>query len=165
MIQSRDENDPKIKIMQVESEEQLAYIRELFKEYAESLGFDLDFQNFEKEFSELPGEYAPPYGCLLLALYGEKIAGCIALRKFNTGICEMKRLYVRPEFRGKGIGKRLSTTIIKKAREIGYRVMRIDTIPTMTEANTLYKMLGFKKIAPYRYNPIQGALFFELQLN
>jgi ribosomal protein S18 acetylase RimI-like enzyme len=165
MIQPRGENDSHIKIMQVESEEQLVHIRELFKEYAQSLGFDLDFQNFEKEFSELPGEYVPPHGCLFLAFYGKKIAGCVALRPFSKGICEMKRLYVRPEFRGKGIGKRLSTIIIKRAREIGYQAMRLDTIPTMKEANALYKMLGFKEIAPYRYNPIHGALFFELQLN
>jgi GNAT superfamily N-acetyltransferase len=165
MMQSRGKNDPHIKIVQVASEEQLARVRELFQEYVESLGFDLDFQNFKTEYAELPGEYAPPHGCLLLAFYGKKIAGCVALRLFSKGICEMKRLYVRPEFRKKGIGKHLSTVIIKKAREIGYRAMRLDTIPTMREANTLYKILGFKNIAPYRYNPIQGALFFELQLS
>jgi putative acetyltransferase len=161
---NKKSNLVQLKIMQVESEEQLELVRELFKEYVESLGFDLDFQNFDKEYAELPGEYAPPHGCLFLAFYGKKIAGCVALRKFSKGICEMKRLYVRSEFRGKGIGKRLSTVIIKKAREIGYRAMRLDTIPTMKEANALYKMLGFKKITPYRYNPIHGALFMELNL-
>jgi putative acetyltransferase len=161
----KESNSAKLKVVQVESAEQLVHIRELFTEYAKSLGFDLDFQNFKIEYAELPGEYAPPNGCLLLACYGKKIAGCVALRKFSKGICEMKRLYVRPEFRGKGIGKCLSIAIIERARETGYQAMRLDTIPTMKEANTLYKMLGFKKIAPYRYNPIQDALFFELQLS
>ncbi|KPJ73431.1 acetyltransferase [candidate division TA06 bacterium DG_78] len=158
-------NSAKLKIVHVESGKYLKIIRTLFVEYAESLGFDLDFQNFKKEYAELPGEYAPPDGCLLLAFYGKKIAGCVALRPFSKGLCEMKRLYVRPEFRRKGIGKCLSIAIITRAREIGYQVMRLDTIPTMKEANALYKMLGFKNIAPYRYNPIQGTLFFELQLS
>jgi ribosomal protein S18 acetylase RimI-like enzyme len=153
-----------IQLIQVESEQDLETVRGLFKEYATSLGFDLDFQDFKKEFDELPGEYAPPDGCLLLAGYKAKIAGCVALRKMDENVCEMKRLYVRPEFRGKGIGKELSVAIIEKAREIGYKYMRLDTIPAMKEAIALYQSLGFKEIEPYRYNPLKGATFMELAL-
>ncbi len=142
-------------IVQAKSKEYLNQIQELFKEYAESLVFDLCFQSFEKELSELPGEYAPPDGCLLLALYEYKIAGCVALRKITKDICEMKRLYVRPEFRGKGIGKSLAKAIIEEAHKIGYTRMRLDTVSSMREAISLYNSLGFKNIEPYRYNPIQ----------
>jgi putative acetyltransferase len=159
------EDSNRIKLIQVESGEYLEHIKELFNEYAESLGFNLSFQNFHREYTELPGEYAIPDGCLLLALYDKKVAGCVALRKFGEGICEMKRLYVRPEFRGKGIGKRLAIAIIEKARDIGYKSMKLDTIPSMKQAIALYKSLGFKKIKPYRYNPIPGAMFMELKLN
>ena len=153
-----------LKLVSVQSEKDLENIRELFKEYARSLGFYLDFQDFKKEFDELPGEYAPPDGCLLLASYDTKIAGCVALRKMDENICEMKRLYVRKEFRGKGIGKELSVAIIDKAREIGYKYMRLDTVPAMKEAIALYQSLGFKEIDPYRYNPLKGAKFMELKL-
>ena len=153
-----------LKLVSVQSEKDLENIRELFKEYARSLGFDLDFQDFKKEFDELPGEYAPPDGCLLLASYETKLAGCVALRKMDKNICEMKRLYVRKAFRGKGIGKELSVAIIDKAREIGYKYMRLDTVPAMKEAIALYQSLGFKEIDPYRYNPLKGAKFMELKL-
>lgn len=153
-----------IKLIQVESEEHLDCIRELFKEYEESLGFNLDFQNFEKELAKLPGEYAAPDGCLLLASYGKNIAGCAGLRKLEQGICEMKRMYVRPNFRGKGIGRVMSVRIIEIARAIGYEHMRLDTIDTMRTAISLYKSLGFKKIKPYRYNPVNGASYMELLL-
>ena len=136
----------------------------MFKEYSESLNFDLYFQNFDTEYADLPGEYAPPDGRLLLALYNTKIAGCVALKKLETSICEMKRLYVRPEFRSKGIGRNLAIAIIDEARKIGYKAMRLDTIPSMKQATALYKSLGFKKIAPYRYNPIEGAMYMELNL-
>jgi ribosomal protein S18 acetylase RimI-like enzyme len=153
-----------IQLIQLESKQDLKVIRELFEEYAKSLGFDLDFQDFKKELAELPGDYALPEGCMLLARYETKIAGCVALRKIDENICEMKRLYVRPEFRGKGIGKELSVAIIEKAHEIGYKSMRLDTVPSMKKARALYRSLGFKEIQPYRYNPIQGAVFMELDL-
>lgn len=153
-----------IELIQVESEEHLDCIRELFKEYEKSLGFDLDFQDFEKELAKLPGEYAAPDGCLLLAFYGKNMAGCAGLRKLEQGICEMKRMYVRPNFRGKGIGRVMSVRIIEIARAIAYKRMRLDTIDTMRTAILLYKSLGFKKIKPYRYNPVNGASYMELSL-
>lgn len=153
-----------IELIQVESEEHLDCIRELFKEYEKSLGFDLDFQDFEKELAKLPGEYAVPDGCLLLAFYGKNIAGSAGLRKLGQGICEIKRMYVRPNFRGKGIGRAMSVRIIEIARAIGYKRMRLDTIDTMRTAISLYKSLGFKKIKPYRYNPVDGASYMELLL-
>lgn len=153
-----------LKIACVESKENLEHIRELFKEYAAWLGFDLSFQDFEREFAELPGDYSPPDGQLLLATYRAQIAGCVALRKFSEGVCEMKRLYVRPQFRGKGIGRSLSESIIAEARKAGYKQMRLDTVPSMQKAIALYHSLGFKEIEPYRHNPIEGATFMELTL-
>lgn len=153
-----------IQIIPVESEKDLEIIRGLFKEYAKSLGFELDFQDFKKELADLPGDYAPPFGCILLAKDTEQIAGCVALRKMDENICEMKRLYVRPAYRGKGIGKKLSVAIIEKARDMGYKSMRLDTVPSMKQAIALYQSLGFKEIQPYRYNPIEGAKFMELTL-
>ena len=153
-----------IEFIQVESDEHLDCIRELFKEYEKSLGFDLDFQDFEMELAELPGEYAAPDGCLLLAFYENEVAGCAGLRKLEQGICERKRMYVRSNFRGKGIGRVMSVRIIEIARAIGYERMRLDTIDTMRTAISLYKSLDFKKIEPYRYNPINGASYMELSL-
>lgn len=153
-----------LKIARVESEEDLEHIRRLFREYAAWLGFDLHFQDFEREFAELPGDYSPPTGRLLLATYGTEIAGCVALRKLSKGICEMKRLYVRPKFRDKGIGKSLSESIIAEARKAGYKQMRLDTVPSMKKAIALYRSLGFEEIEPYRHNPIKGAKFLELVL-
>jgi ribosomal protein S18 acetylase RimI-like enzyme len=153
-----------LELIQVQSEKDLEIVRELFEEYARSLGFDLDFQDFKKELVGLPGDYASPEGCILLANYDTKIAGCVALRKMDENICEMKRLYVRKAFRGKGIGKKLSVAIIEKARDMGYKSMRLDTVPAMKEAITLYQSLGFKEIEPYRYNPIEGAKFMELKI-
>lgn len=151
--------------MQAESSAQIAQARELFLEYAESLGFSLCFQNFDKELAELPGDYAPPDGRLLLAEYEGQLAGCVALHKLETKICEMKRLYLRSKFRGKGVGRVLAETIISEARTIGYQRMRLDTVePVMRDAVELYRRLGFKEIAAYRANPIEGALYMELQL-
>lgn len=152
------------KITQAESKKDIEHIRELFNEYADSLGFDLSFQNFDKDFINLPGEYAPPDGRLLLATYHTRIAGCVALRKLSESVCEMKRLYVRPEFRRKGIGKGLAVAIIREARKIGYSRMRLDAIASFKEAVALYRSLGFQEIEPYYHNPIEGAIFIELCL-
>jgi ribosomal protein S18 acetylase RimI-like enzyme len=153
-----------LRIVPVSSESDRASIRTLFLEYANSIGFDLSFQNFQSELDRLPGDYAPPEGRLLLAWYGTEIVGCVALRKLSDETCEMKRLYVRPGSRGKGIGKALATAVIEDACNQGYKRMRLDTVPSMTQAISLYNTLGFKEIEPYRYNPIQGAKFLELDL-
>ena len=154
-----------INLVKAHTAEQIGIVRELFQEYAESLGFDLCFQDFERELAELPGEYAPPSGRLLLAMYGEEVAGCVGLRRFAEGVCEMKRLYVRPEFRGKRIGRALAVATIEEARKIGYQSMKLDTIASMTEAIVLYKTLGFTETEPYRYNPVQPCMFMELKLD
>ena len=126
---------------------------------------NLCFQNFEQELATLPGDYTPPHGRLLLAEYETKLAGCVALHKWEAGICEMKRLYLRPAFRGKGLGRVLAEAIITEARNIGYQRMRLDTIePIMKDAVEMYRKLGFREIAPYRPNPIAGAMYMELQL-
>ena len=153
-----------------ESSEQIDQARELFLEYARSLGFSLCFQNFDKELADLPGDYAPPQGRLLLAEYEGQLAGCAALRTLKAesgedGTCEMKRLYIRPQFRGKGLGLALANRIIEEARAIGYRRMRLDTVePIMKDAVAMYRKLGFQQIAPYCENPIAGALYMELKL-
>jgi putative acetyltransferase len=150
---------------QAESEAQIAKARELFLEYAQSLGFSLCFQNFDRELASLPGDYAPPTGRLLLAEYDAQFAGCVALHKIEDGICEMKRLYLRSQFRGKGLGRVLAERIITEARQIGYQRMRLDTVePVMKDAVAMYRRFGFKEIAPYCKNPIAGALYMELLL-
>ena len=139
--------------------------RELFLEYGSSLGFNLCFQSFDQELAGLPGDYAPPEGVLLLAEYEGALAGCVALHKIEPHICEMKRLYLRPQFRGRGAGRALAETIIWEARAIGYRRMRLDTVePVMQDAVALYRHLGFIEIAAYRPNPIPGAMYMELEL-
>ncbi|MGA9966232.1 MAG: GNAT family N-acetyltransferase [Terriglobales bacterium] len=151
--------------MQAESAAHVAQARELFQEYAQSLGVNLCFQNFEQELAGLPGHYAPPGGRLLLAEYDGQLAGCVALHKWEDGVCEMKRLYLRPSFRGKGLGRSIAEKIIAEARGIGYQRMRLDTIePLMKDAVEMYRKLGFREIAPYRPNPIAGAMYMELQL-
>lgn len=150
---------------QAESPQQIATVRELFLEYAQSLGFSLCFQSFEEELANLPGDYAPPKGRLILAVQSETPAGCVALHKLATEVCEMKRLYVRPQFRGKGLGRLLAERIIAEARSIGYKRLRLDTVePVMRTAVAMYRTLGFREIAPYRPNPIEGALYMELEL-
>jgi putative acetyltransferase len=151
-------------MIQAESVAQIAQARELFLEYAHSLGFSLCFQNFDQELAGLPGDYAPPRGRLLLAEYDGKLAGCGAVHPFAPDVCEMKRLYVRPEFRRLQTGKALAELLIAEARAIGYKSMRLDTVaPVMSTAVALYRQLGFQEIAPYRTNPIEGALYMELK--
>jgi putative acetyltransferase len=151
--------------MQAESPAQIAQARELFLEYAQSLGMNLCFQNFEQELAGLPGHYAPPDGRLLLAEYEGQLAGCVAMHPWEPGICEMKRLYLRPSFRGKGLGRVLAEATITEARNIGYQRMRLDTIePIMKDAVEMYRKLGFQEIPAYRPNPIAGAMYMELQL-
>ena len=138
--------------------------RSLFREYETSLGVDLCFQGFEQELAGLPGAYAPPSGRLLLAVDDDRPAGCIALRPLGADGCEMKRLYVRPEFRGRRVGRLLAERVLAEARAIGYAGMRLDTLPSMKEAIPLYRSLGFAEIAPYYANPVPGALFMERAL-
>lgn len=151
-------------MVKVTSESDLREARAFFIEYASSLGFDLSFQGFDEEIARLPGEYSQPDGCILLAYEGSDVAGCVALRKLADGVCEMKRMYVRPTFRSKGIGRALALELIHIARNSGYERMRLDTMPFMREAIELYRRLGFRKIEEYRYNPLEGALFMELLL-
>jgi putative acetyltransferase len=153
-----------LELVYVEEGERLADVRQLFSEYAESLGFDLSFQSFTAELENLPGDYAPPDGCLLLALHEERAVGCVALRKIEGDVCEMKRLYVRSDYRKLGVGRCLADAIINEARRRGYRSMRLDTVPSMSSAIALYMSLGFRQIDAYRYNPVDGALFLELDL-
>ena len=152
-------------IVQAESAAQIEQVRELFLEYAKSLGFSLCFQSFDQELASLPGDYAPPEGRLLLAEYEDRAAGCVALHKLSLEICEMKRLYLRSEFRGKGLGRVLCERVLSEARAIGYRHLRLDTVePIMKDAVALYRRIGFREIEPYRTNPIAGALYMELDL-
>ena len=153
-----------MEIVQAVTPGQVVEARALFREYERSLGIDLCFQGFEQELAGLPGAYAPPRGRLLLAADGDALAGCVALRPLDGVACEMKRLYVRPAFRGRRAGRRLAERVIAEARAIGYARMRLDTLPSMKEAIALYGALGFVAIAPYYANPVPGALFLELDL-
>jgi GNAT superfamily N-acetyltransferase len=154
-----------MEVIQVQFAADIDRARELFREYEAWLEVDLCFQNFEKELAELPGKYAPPDGRLLLAVEDGKVAGCVALRKIGEATCEIKRLFLGPTFRGKGLGRQLAEAIIQNAKQIGYERMRLDTLPPkMNDAITLYRSLGFKEIEPYYDNPVPGAKFMELDL-
>jgi len=155
-----------IEIIQATSPAEVEMMRELFTEYADSLGIDLCFQGFAGELAGLPGMYAPPEGRLLPAgdAEGGRIAGCAGLRRLADGVGEMKRLYVRPAFRGRAVGRLLATAILDEARAIGYRRVRLDTLPSMAEAQRLHTSLGFVDIPPYRENPIPGARYLEVAL-
>ncbi|MGB7023075.1 MAG: GNAT family N-acetyltransferase [Candidatus Acidiferrales bacterium] len=156
-----------MRIEQAESPEFIRIVRELFVEYSESVGVGFCFQGFTEELAQLPGEFARPRGRLFLAFDDRDgmVAGCGALRRIDAETCEMKRFYVRPAFRGKGLGRELILALIDSARQIGYVRMRLDTLPSMTTAIALYRALGFREIAPYWANPVQSAVFFELKLS
>jgi GNAT superfamily N-acetyltransferase len=154
-----------IEIIQAETPEQIEETRKIFREYEAWLDLDLCFQGFEQELANLPGKYSLPDGRLFLAMSAGKVAGCIALRKLEDGICEMKRLFVRDDFRGQKIGISLIEKLISEAKEIGYRKLRLDTYPPkMGKAVKLYESHGFIEIEPYYHNPHGKTLFMELQL-
>lgn len=139
-------------------------VRTLFEEYSKMLGVNLDFQSYDDEINNLPGKYSMPDGRLYLAYYNDNLAGCIALRRLDKDTCEMKRLYVRPNFRGLKIGKLLSEKVICDAKEIGYKTMCLDTLSTLESAVYTYKNLGFKEVSPYYNNPLNNVLYFKLDL-
>jgi putative acetyltransferase len=154
-----------MQLIQATTSEHVQNARQLFEEYAAAIGISLCFQNFDQELAELPGKYSPPQGRLLLAYSDRELAGCIALRSLDSNTCEMKRLFLRPDFRGKGLGRVLVETIINEGRSIGYERMRLDTLPgTMDTAIALYRAIGFKEIPAYYDNPVEGATFMELVL-
>jgi ribosomal protein S18 acetylase RimI-like enzyme len=164
MISSATDRNP-IELIHVERPEHIEEVRSLFVEYGTSLGFSLCFQSFDEELKSLPGVYGPPTGRLILAHYAGHPAGCIALRKLQTGICEMKRLYVRPANRGHSLGGMLVERLLVEARAMGYERMRLDTIESaMKDAIALYRSMGFREIAPYSSIPIESALWMELTL-
>ena len=153
-----------LKIVRADSDDHFKQAHALFKEYAALLGIDLSFQRFDEELLNLATVYSLPNGSLLLAFYRNQTSGCVALRELENGICEMKRLYVKPEFRNLRIGDSLAREIIDEGRRLGYSRMRLDTLPSMVRAQALYKSLGFREIAPYRFNPVDGTLFMELAI-
>jgi GNAT superfamily N-acetyltransferase len=153
-----------VQVVLAETEGEMETTRMLFLEYAGTLPIDLSYQGFHDEVSQLPGEYARPRGCLLLARVGNDVAGCVAVRPLTMEACEMKRLYVKPMFRGKGVGKVLVERSIAEARGCGYRRMMLDTLPEMIPAITLYKSLGFLPCEPYYTTPIKETVFLSLAL-
>jgi putative acetyltransferase len=154
-----------LRVVEAEPGMGLEQAHQLFEEYARSLETDLEFQDFAEELATLPGNYARPRGRLLLVLDDSEPAGCVALRPLSVDTCEMKRLYVRPNFREMGVGRLLTARVLDEARRAGYHRIRLDSLPAMTSALSLYRKLGFREIAPYRENPIPGTVFLELQLD
>jgi len=153
-----------ILISDAETDEDMVLVRDLMLEYRDSITSDLCFQDFNSEVASLPGKYAPPAGCLLLARQGSKVAGVVGMWPLGDGVCEMKRLYVRPEWRRTGLGHRLATAIMARAAENGYKRMVLDTLPEMTAARALYRTMGFQETDQYYANPIEGTLYMERHL-
>lgn len=153
-----------VKIVEPITVEQIDVVRDLFKEYSRFLGVDLGFQEFKEELEELPGKYARPSGVLYLAIGEQGPAGCVALRKLADGVCEMKRLFVKPGYRRTGIGELLAGQTIEDAKSLGYSTMRLDTLDRLEAAMRLYERLGFKRVEPYYYNPLSGVVYWELNL-
>lgn len=154
-----------MEIVEAATGPRLAGAKALVQEYLAELGVDLGFQDVEAELERFPGDFSPPAGAVLLALDGEQATGVVALRALGASVCEMKRLFVRPAARGTGLGRALAERVIAKAVALGYRTMRLDTLPSMAPALRLYRDLGFREIPPYRYNPLPGARFLELDLS
>jgi GNAT superfamily N-acetyltransferase len=169
-MRTREKSSPVPRLTTAQSAADIDAVRALFREYASSTAFEPAFheylviQHFADELARLPGVYAPPEGRLLLATVAGEPAGCVAFKRLEAGICEMKRLYVRPAFRAQGLGRVLAESIIAAARDAGYHTMRLDTLPAMRSAQALYASLGFREIAPYRENPVEGAVFMERSL-
>ncbi len=155
---------PLIEVVLANDTKKIAEARKLIQEYGQSLKINLDFQNFQTELKKLPGQYIAPKGILLLAIVDSKVVGCVALREYAANSCEMKRLYVKDAYRGKGIGKLLVTRLIEEARKIGYEFMKLDTIPGMKRAQEIYESYGFYDINPFVYSPIDGTRYMELKL-
>lgn len=163
-VQWRETRMAAIRFVDGAAPDRIDVVRALFREYERAIGLDLCFQGFTEELANLPGAYAPPRGRLWLALIADQPVGCVALRPLADDVAEMKRLWVRPSARALGLGRRLASTTIEAARALGYRALRLDTLPSMTEAIALYRRLGFAQIPAYRANPVPGALYFELGL-
>lgn len=153
-----------ISISTADTPERLRDAKLLFLEYERYLGVDLSFQGFDREVQGLPGEYGPPDGAILIAYIGNEAGGCVALRRLEKAICEMKRLYVRPQQRGLGLGRSLAVAVMDRARALGFRRMRLDTLSTLSEAMRLYESLGFRRIDPYYDNPLPDVVYWELDL-
>lgn len=159
-----EELQMEIKIQKIGTKEDLEEIKNLFREYAQFLKISLDFQDFESELAKLPAKYAEPEGSILLAKVDDKPAACVALWKLEDGVCEMKRLYVKPEFQGLGLGKKMALSIIEEAKIKGYKTMKLDTLKRLQSANYLYNSLGFSETKPYNYNPESDVAYFEKEL-
>lgn len=153
-----------IRVLHAESDAHFETAKSLFVEYAAGLGIDLCFQDFDHELANLATQYSPPSGALLLAMVDKLTAGCVALRRWDDDVCEMKRLYVREPFRRLKLGRLLTTDIVDEARKLGYRRVRLDTLPSMHAAQALYRSLGFRDVSAYRHNPIAGTVFMERDL-
>jgi putative acetyltransferase len=159
-------HDMNLTIGRVVDEEELSTVREMFREYVASIDLDLEFQGFSAELAELPGKYTPPSGCILLAKVDGRSAGCVALRPLGEGVCEVKRLFVRPEYRGLKLGRKLGEKIVQEARDLGYGLLRLDTLSSrMGAAVSLYRALGFREIPAYCDSPFDDAVFMELTLD
>lgn len=153
-----------VRLGRPQNDSETAAVKTLFLEYARSLNFSLCFQGFDQEMETFPAKYAPPEGALLLATVDGAPAGAVGLWRLEPGICEMKRLYVRPNFRGLELGRRLAEAIVEEGRALGYRAMRLDTLESMTAARSLYEKMGFRRVEPYYHNPLEGVVYMETAL-